>query len=363
MVGLCTLGVGLGLGWLLGVSSLEDSGAGSNSDTPVAGGGSAASRVLAQADPLKSQVFYPFMNLTGPTRGGTAAAKVLIGYLDSGDRALLEQARKTYIGLQEFENWGGEYSTLQWFCEYILAEDAVRATMLNNAEGRRFVELFGSDDWDPLRQYLNGKYRLARMDPGWVLYLDEIIRFNSPYRDQWERSDLVLEAMALEPGMRVADIGSGPGFYSFRFAESVGSSGRVYAVEMSEEHLDYLRLVTSMEGLDQIAVTQTEGPFPEVEEGSLDRVFLCAAYQTIYLSIREDERAAWMEAMKRALAPDGLLVVSENEPVLPPDVVPFGGISVSRPLLESQLLAYGFELVSAEHYVDQRYTLVLRKAE
>jgi ubiquinone/menaquinone biosynthesis C-methylase UbiE len=361
---LCLAGAAFAVGHRVGGRSVSalDQGAGVES-VAVSPAPSTAVETFARMDPRESQVYYPFMNMQSPSLGGIAAAKGLLAYLDTGDRTHLERAHKAFVGLQEFEKWGGEYSTLQWFCEYVLADDSTRVTMLDNDEGRRFVELFGGDDWALLRRYVLAKYRLSRDDPEWLLHTDEIVRFNSPYRQVWERGDLVLEAMALEPGMRVADIGSGPGYYSFRFADLVGSTGRVYAVEMIPQHMDYVRFVASSEGLDQIAVTPTEGPFPQVEDGSLDRVFLCAAYQTIYLSIRDDERAAWMAAMKRALAPDGLLVVVENEPVLGPDVVPFGGISVSRPLLEAQLLAYGFELVSAERFVEQRYTLVLRKAD
>lgn len=364
IVSVCLLGAGFALGHWVGGSTSPAPPPGPALELPaVAATPTKALEALGRVDPRDSLVYYPFLDLVEPSQGAFEVAQDLIGYLDSGDRTLLERARQNLVGLQETENWGGEYSTLQWFCEYNLAEASDQATLLANDDGRRFAELFGSDNWALLREYLHNKYRPRLQEFGRQWYLDEIIRFNSPYRERWERSDRVLEAMALEPGMHVADIGSGPGFYSFRFADRVGSSGRVYAVEMNPLHLDYIGFVAASEGLDQIVTTPTEGPFPDVADSSLDRVFLCAAYQTLYLAIRNDERAAWITSLRRALAPDGLLVVSENEPRPAPGVVAFEGISLSQPLLETQLVAWGFELVSTEHFVDQRYTMVLRKAD
>ena len=360
----CLLSAGFALGYWVGGSASPAPPLGPTLEPPaVAAAPTKSLEALGRVDPRDSLVYYPFLDLVEPSRGAFEVAQDLIGYLDSGDRALLERARQNLVQLQEVENWGGEYATLQWFCEYALADAGGQAAMLDNDDGRRFAELFGSDDWALLREYLHNKYKPRLTEFGRQWYLDEIVRFNSPYRERWERSDRVLEAMALEPGMHVADIGSGPGFYSFRFADRVGSSGRVYAVEMNTLHVDYISFVAASEGLDQIVATSTEGPFPDVPDGSLDRVFLCAAYQTLYLAIRDEERSTWINAMKRALAPDGLLVVSENEPRPDPGVVAFEGISLSQPLLESQLVAWGFELVSTEHFVDQRYTMVLRQAD
>ncbi len=361
--GLVILALGAGLGWLAAgrccpMGTVADAPGGSGA---AAAASSDAASVLARIDPRRSQVFYPFMNISGPSDEAVTASRELVYYLDTGDRAALEALLETYRKLEEVENFGGEYPTLRWFCEYELAGDQERVTMLENDEGRRFVELFGADDWQPLRRYLTAKYGDARVERGELLYYDEIVRFNSPYRDRWEGSDRVLELLDLEPGMRVVDLGAGAGFYSFRLSEAVGPQGTVYAVEMNPMHLEYLRFVVASEGIQGLEVVTTDGSFPALEPESVDRVYLCATYQTIYLSIREDERDAWMAGVLRALKPGGLFVVSENEPVLEPGVVPFGGISIARPLVEAQLAAYGFEFVDAEAVVPQRYTLRMRK--
>src|SRR2546427_4686711 len=52
-----------------------------------------------------------------------------------------------------------------------------------------------------------------------------------PEREQEERPDRLVEALKLEPGDVVADIGAGTGYYTWRMAQSVGDRGLVYAVD------------------------------------------------------------------------------------------------------------------------------------
>src|SRR5262249_31325188 len=53
-----------------------------------------------------------------------------------------------------------------------------------------------------------------------------------PEREQEEQPKKLLEALALKPGMAVADIGAGSGYYTFRMADAVGEAGTIYAVDI-----------------------------------------------------------------------------------------------------------------------------------
>ena len=56
-------------------------------------------------------------------------------------------------------------------------------------------------------------------------------------RDRQERSDRVLAHLELAPGMRVADLGTGTGFYARRCAAKVGADGVVYGIDIQPEML------------------------------------------------------------------------------------------------------------------------------
>ena len=57
-------------------------------------------------------------------------------------------------------------------------------------------------------------------------------------RDQWQQRDRVIESLEIRPGDRVADIGSGGGYFVFALAKAVGPDGKVYAVDVDEEMND-----------------------------------------------------------------------------------------------------------------------------
>ena len=59
-------------------------------------------------------------------------------------------------------------------------------------------------------------------------------------RQQEERGDLLLRELGLKPGMVVADIGAGTGYYARRMAPLVGSSGVVYATDVQPEMMKML---------------------------------------------------------------------------------------------------------------------------
>ena len=57
-------------------------------------------------------------------------------------------------------------------------------------------------------------------------------------RDGWQQPDRVIEALALEPGARVADLGAGGGYFTFRLADATGPDGLVYAVDVDPGMLE-----------------------------------------------------------------------------------------------------------------------------
>src|SRR5258708_31619258 len=61
-----------------------------------------------------------------------------------------------------------------------------------------------------------------------------------PEREKEENTKNAIEALDLKPGMIVADIGAGTGYYSFRIAKKVGLSGKIYANEIQQGMLDIL---------------------------------------------------------------------------------------------------------------------------
>ena len=310
----------------------------------------------------RDSLFYmPFENLINHSGDAQLAARHILRYLDSGDPQLLHQAQQLYDDLIPVENFGGEYSGLRWLCEYELAGADGQEPYWEDPDGRRFLQYLQPNDYEKLRWYLVRKYGLrkpTKMDE--MRFVDELVRFNSPARAQWEHTDEILDAIGLQSGDQVADIGAGAGFYAFRFAQRVGPEGRVHAIDTNQRHVTYMQEVANQEGITNLQPTFTDRIPDSIPDDSLDVVFLCSTYQAIYASIRREERDSFIDTLHRALKPGGKLVISENATVVAGDI-PYRGISIDASVVKGQLQAYGFTLVQEHQFIPQRYIVIFEE--
>src|SRR6187431_2349229 len=53
-----------------------------------------------------------------------------------------------------------------------------------------------------------------------------------PERDREEEPSKAITALGIKPGQVVADVGAGSGYYTVRLAQQVGTSGKVFAVDI-----------------------------------------------------------------------------------------------------------------------------------
>src|SRR2546430_3551958 len=120
-----------------------------------------------------------------------------------------------------------------------------------------------------------------------------------------ERPELVLAALELRPGMTVADIGAGTGYYSWRMAQRVGASGTVYAVDIQREMIKLLERQMSRRGAANVKPVLGELTDPGLPPGSIDLALMVDVYHEFEYPYE------MLTAIVRALKPGGRLVFVE----------------------------------------------------
>lgn len=100
-------------------------------------------------------------------------------------------------------------------------------------------------------------------------------------RDRVNEASRVMELAELTPGMTVADIGAGEGYYTVRLASRVGEKGRVLAQDIVPETRNSLALRVEKDELDNVSVKLGEPADPKLPAGSFDRVFMVHMYHEI----------------------------------------------------------------------------------
>jgi ubiquinone/menaquinone biosynthesis C-methylase UbiE len=121
--------------------------------------------------------------------------------------------------------------------------------------------------------------------------------------------DLFFRALALKPGMTVVDLGSGPGDYSIPIAKIIGKEGRVYAVDLWEGCIEFLKSEIERLGIDNIepilADMSKQLPF---EGESIDACLMA----TILHDLKENQiHDAALTEVKRFLKKGGIFAIVE----------------------------------------------------
>ena len=124
-------------------------------------------------------------------------------------------------------------------------------------------------------------------------------------RDRLGEAEQVMEIAGVKPGMWVADVGAGEGYYTVRLSPAVGPRGRVLAEDIIEETRNRLAQRVNRERLDNVAVRLGRPDNPLLPERSFDRIFLVHMYHEV------QSPYAFLWHLREGLKPDGLVVVVE----------------------------------------------------
>lgn len=104
---------------------------------------------------------------------------------------------------------------------------------------------------------------------------------NEDARDSLGEAETVMKLAGIKPGMSVADIGAGEGYYTVRLAPLVGPKGRVLAQDIVPETRDALARRVTRENLDNVAVKLGEPNDPKLPPASFERIFLIHMYHEV----------------------------------------------------------------------------------
>jgi arsenite methyltransferase len=138
--------------------------------------------------------------------------------------------------------------------------------------------------------------RLARLR-GWA--------YSGFGRDRWQQPDRIMDALRIAPGAAVADIGSGGGYFTFRLAEAVGPTGRVFAVDVDHSLLADVASAAGARGLDQVRPVEAEPGLPHLPE-PIDMAFVSNAYHHI------PDQPRYFAALAAFLRPGGRVAIIES---------------------------------------------------
>jgi len=162
---------------------------------------------------------------------------------------------------------------------------------------------------------------------------------NEDARDDVGEFATVVRLAEVAPGMSVADIGAGEGYYTVRLSPMVGARGRVLAEDIVPETIRALAQRVQRERLDNVAIKLGQPNDPQLPAVSFDRIFMIHMYHEI---ARPSE---FLWHLRDALKPNGSIVIVDGDR-------PTNRHGTPPRLLVCELNAVGYDLKRFERLPD-----------
>jgi len=175
-------------------------------------------------------------------------------------------------------------------------------------------------------------------------------------RDKTQRPRDLVAAIGLQPGMTVADVGTGIGYMLPYLSEAVGPSGKVMAEDIFDDFL--AKAKERAQGLANVSFIQGAADNPRLPENSLDRILVLDVYHHF------DYPEKMLAGFHKALRPGGKLVVVEyyKRPTAMANGRAMTHIRLDQPDVTKEIEANHFRQVSQREFnKDSQYMLILEK--
>lgn len=173
--------------------------------------------------------------------------------------------------------------------------------------------------------------------------------YSGPGRDRWQHPDRVIEALSLRPGQRVADLGAGGGYFTFRISQAVGDEGRVYAVDTDPDMRALIAHRVARERRANVVPVAAEPAGPDLPE-PVDLVLIVNAFHHL------PEPAAYLPRLAPLLRPGGRVAVIESRPKWF-----LFGHATEPAAIRSAMAAAGYALVDDHDFLPRQAFLIFQR--
>lgn len=186
--------------------------------------------------------------------------------------------------------------------------------------------------------------------------------FEAGDREDWQMSPQIMEALHLEPGMMVAEVGAGTGYFTRQIAGLVAPGGKVLAVDIIPEFLEELEARAAAAGIDNIEVILGDLTDPKLPEDSVDLIFLGDSYHHF------GEPIPMLEHMRAALKPGGRMAIVDWERAANPSFERAGLDWEAHIRLDSlgvieEVTSHGFRLVEQPDFLEWQFYLIFERTD
>ena len=189
--------------------------------------------------------------------------------------------------------------------------------------------------------------------------------FNNKASRKKSKANKVIDIIKIMKGNKIADIGSGGGYFTIRFAKLVGDEGHIYAIDTNSEFLKYIKLqadkndlknITTIQAdkndLKNITTIQADDDKPKLPKEKLDYIFLRNVYPHI------PNRLKYLQILGEGLGKDGKIIIIEHNGSGYLNFNKLFGHYIKPEIIKNEMKKVGY-IIDEEHYfiTQQSFTI------
>ena len=176
-----------------------------------------------------------------------------------------------------------------------------------------------------------------------------------PTREDEEQPDEALQAIGIAKGSTVADIGAGSGAITWRLAQRVGPTGKVYANDYQPRMLDLLRQNMAQRKIANVEVVLGTAFDPKLPPASIDLALMIDVYHEF------SHPQEMLRHLRESLKPDGRLVLLEYRAEDPAVRVP-PGHKMSVDMVKAELEPEGYRFDQTIEILPVQHIIIFKKS-
>ncbi len=174
--------------------------------------------------------------------------------------------------------------------------------------------------------------------------------------ESFQPSDKIMDAIGIIPGMTVAEIGAGNGRFAVRVAKRVGEAGRVYANDIDQKALEFMRERCLRENITNMTIVEGTDSDSRLPDGIMDMVVLI---NTLHC-VEKTARPLFLKNIVRLLKPDGILAIIDLNKERLIELKEPHWMAIPKETILSEIKEARFKLVAEHTFLEYDHILLFR---
>jgi 3-mercaptopyruvate sulfurtransferase SseA/precorrin-6B methylase 2 len=182
--------------------------------------------------------------------------------------------------------------------------------------------------------------------------------FETESREIYAERNRIVDACSIKSGMTVADIGAGTGLFTRLFANEVGPSGTVYAVDIAPKFIEHIEKTCKEAGIKNVVGVVCTADSVKLPANSIDLAFICDTYHHFEFPHKT------MASLHRALRPHGKVVVVDFERIEGKSRAwILGHVRAGQDVVTKEITSNGFQQIDEKRFLKENYVVIFEKVE